>query len=181
MENNQEENKRLCERYPFLIPWNRWSGKLITECAAGEKGYWAGNPDELPEYNYEYTELDDLPDGWRKAFGAQLCEDLRNALIEDGDLDRWRIVQLKEKYGAMRLYDNGYKEGSRVPEIIDKYERISERTCIVCGAPATRITLGWISPFCDACCINCGNGRSISIEEYFKEDKEHGGTDNTGD
>ena len=171
MERSKEENKRLCERYPFLIPWNRWSGKRITDAKDG--GYWPGNND-IPEYDYEYTELDDMPDGWQIAFGEQMCEEIRDALIEDGDLDRYRVSQIKEKYGSLRWYDNGVRVGSRVHDIVRKYEFMSAGTCIVCGKPATRITLGWISPFCDDCCINCGNGRSVSIEEYYEKDEEYG-------
>ena len=172
MEIPKEKNKELCKQYPFLIPWNRWSGKLITDCAAGEKGYWPGEPDKLPEYDYEYTELDNMPDGWRIAFGEQMCEEIREALIDDGDLDKYRTVEIKEKYGLLRWYDNGCKVGSKVHDIIRKYEYMSAETCIVCGKPATRITLGWISPFCDDCCLNCGNGKSVSIEEYYKKDEE---------
>lgn len=168
MERTKDENKALCDRYPFLIPWNRFSGRLITEARDG--GYWPGTPDVVPEYDYGYTEADDMPDGWWIAFGEQMCEEIREALIEDGDLDRWRIMQLKEKYGEMRLYDNGHNIGSRVPDIIEKYAAISRRTCIVCGKPATRVTLGWISPFCDKCCINCGNGKSMPIDEFYRED-----------
>lgn len=29
---------------------------------------------------------------------------------------------------------------------------LCERTCIVCGEPATRMTRGWICPYCDECC-----------------------------
>lgn len=144
------ENKDLCERYPFLIPWNRWSG------------------DPVPDYDYSYTELDNMPVGWRRAFGLRMCEDLRNALIDDNDLDRWRIVQLKEKYGSLRLYDNAHKKDSQVPFIINKYEDLSMRTCIQCGAPATRMTTGWISPYCDKC---CPSWNSVPIDEYFKEDE----------
>ena len=147
-----EENKRLCERFPFLVPWNRFSGKLITDCAKGEKGFWPGDPDSIPDYEYEYTELDGMPDGWRKAFGEQMCEEIREELVRVNDLDRWKIIQLKEKYGSLRLYDNGWKKESKIPEIIGKYELLSQRTCIVCGAPATRITMGWIEPYCDKCC-----------------------------
>lgn len=172
MEDIKEKNKELCKQYPFLIPWNRWSGKLITDCAAGEKGYWPGEPDKLPEYDYEYTELDNMPDGWRIAFGEQMCEEIREALIDDGDLDKYRTVEIKEKYGSLRWYDNGCKAGSKVHDIIRKYEYMSAETCIVCGKPATRITLGWISPFCDDCCLNCGNGKSVSIEEYYEKDEE---------
>ena len=162
MERTKEENKALCEQYPFLLPWNRWSGKLITEAQDG--GFWPGDPDAVPEYDYEYTELDALPDGWQKAFGIQMCDELRDALVEDGDLDRWRIEQLKEKWGGMRLYDNGYKQGSRIPDIIAKYERISERTCINCGKPATKVTCGWIMPFCDDC---VPSERCADIDEYY--------------
>lgn len=178
LDRSKEENKRLCDRYPFLLPWNRFSGKTIIEGRNG--GYWLGNPNEIPEYDYEYTELDSLPDGWNKAFGEQMCEELREALIEDGDLDRWKIVELKQKYGSMRLTDNGYKHGSRVPDIIGKYESMSERTCVVCGAPATQVTIGWISPFCDECCINCAPDRSVSIEEWLKEKNDNGRKDDSG-
>jgi len=147
------ENKELCERYPFLIPWNRWSG------------------DPVPDYDYSYTELDNMPEGWRRAFGLRMCEDLRNALIDDNDLYRWRIVQLKEKYGELYLYYNGHKTGSTVPMIIDRYAKLSMRICIRCGAPATRMTTGWVSPYCEKC---CPNERSMPIDEYFKEDETIG-------
>ena len=161
----KRRNKKLCKQYPFLIPWNRWSGYLITECTDGKKkGYWPGNPDEFPTYNYSYTELDNMPIGWRKAFGLQMCQELKDELVKCDDLDRWRIVDLKEKYGSMRLYDNGYKSDSKIPDIIAKYEGLSARTCIICGKPATKITTGWISPFCDDC---CPNERAVSIEEYY--------------
>ena len=171
------KNKELCRRFPFLIPWNRWSGKLITECQGGGRGYWPGDPDKIPDYDWSYTELDDMPDGWRKAFGEQMCEEIREALIEDDDLYRYRIVQCKEKYGSLRWYNNGTKIGSRVPDIERKYEDMSARICIKCGKPATRITMGWISPFCDEC---CPDEYWEPIGEYFKEDYSSGDNDSTG-
>lgn len=143
-------NRELCDRYPFLIPSNRWSGKKITEAQDG--GYWPGSPDEIPEYDYDYTELDSMPDGWRVAFGEQMCEEIRDALLNGGGeeaLNEYRILQIKEKYGSLRWYDlNGNEDTLR---IVDKYERRSETTCITCGEPATQVSLGWISPFCDDC------------------------------
>ena len=76
---NKEENRKLCEKYPFLIPRNRWSGMRITEAQDG--GYWPGNPEAIPEYDYEYTELDSMPEGWRKAFGIQMCEEIKQELL----------------------------------------------------------------------------------------------------
>ena len=149
MEFNHEENKRLCGTYPFLIPTNRFSGKRVN---CGEKGFWPGSPDEIPEWDYEYTELDDMPDGWRIAFGEQMCAEIKQALLDEGGeklLDEYRIVQIKEKYGSLRWYDAWTTD--RIQQIIEKYENLSMRTCIDCGRPATRISRGWIAPYCDKC------------------------------
>ena len=145
------ENKKLCEMYPFLIPWNRFTGEPIRK------------------YDYSYTELDAMPDGWRKRFGLNMCRELRSALIGDNDLDRWKIVQMKEKYGELRLYDNGHKIGSLVPGIIARYQLTSMYTCIICGENATRVTLGWISPYCDKC---CPDQKWEQIGEFYKEANE---------
>ena len=94
-----------------------------------------------------YTELDAMPDGWRKVFGIQMCKDLRKQLWKDGNLFKYRITQIKEKFGILCWYDEGASK--EVYKIIEKYEKLSLNTCIVCGEPATKISAGWISPFCD--------------------------------
>ena len=89
MQRNKEENKRLIERFPFLMPHNRWT-------------------DEEPEdFDYSYTELDAMPDGWRKAFGEQMCEEIREELVRVDYLQKYRITQIKEKYETLRWYDFG--------------------------------------------------------------------------
>ena len=84
MTKQQEENKRLVERFPFLLPRSRWT--------------------DLPEedYDYSWTELDAMPDGWRKAFGEMMCSEIKCALLSVSQeaLDNYRIVQIKEKYGC---------------------------------------------------------------------------------
>ena len=96
-----------------------------------------------------YTELDAMESGWRKAFGIQMCKDIRIQLIKERKLFKWRIVQLKEKFGGIRLYSNFASD--ELYDVIDKYEQISYRTCGVCGKPATKISKGWIYPYCDDC------------------------------
>lgn len=96
-----------------------------------------------------YTELDGMEPGWRKAFGIQYMKELKKQLKKDKMLFKWRIMDIKEKWGQCQLYcnygsDNLYK-------IIDKYEELSYKTCINCGKPATKISTGWISPYCDDC------------------------------
>ena len=96
-----------------------------------------------------YTELDAMEPGWRKAFGIQICKEIRAALLKRGwkYLFKYRITQIKEKFGELRWYD-GFSTLD-VHNIIDKYEDISRHTCIVCGKPATKMSTGWYSPYCD--------------------------------
>ena len=89
MQSNKESNQKLIERFPFLMPRNRWTG-------------------EVPEdYDYSYTELDSMPDGWRKAFGEQMCEDIREELVRAEYLDQYRITQIKEFAGKLAGYEDG--------------------------------------------------------------------------
>lgn len=147
-EEERFKNKQLVKEYPFLFPRNRWTDKV----------------DE--DYNYEYTELDAMPEGWRKAFGEKLCKELKDELVRVDYLYKYRISQIKEKYGTLRWYDFGNtKEGY---EILRKYEDLSARTCIQCGKPATRITTGWIAPYCDDC-IDDALEYSVPISEFYDE------------
>ena len=101
-----------------------------------------------------YSELDAMEPGWRKAFGIQMCKEIRAALLSHGwkYLFKYRIMQIKEKFGELRWYDEFSTQD--VQDIIDKYEDISRRTCLVCGKPATKMSTGWISPYCDDCIGN---------------------------
>lgn len=124
--------KRICKRYPFLIIRNWKTDKPIE---------------------YPYTYLDDMPYGWKQAFGKQMCEEIRRVLIKENYLYDYRIAQIKEKFGALRWYDEGAPDSiyREIQDIIYKYEKISAHTCINCGKLATKKSLGWISPFCDNC------------------------------
>ena len=94
-----------------------------------------------------HTELDAMPCGWRKAFGIQMCKDLRKQLWKEGNLFKYRITQIKEKWGILCWYNESASK--EVYEIIKKYEKLSRNICIVCGKSATKISDGWISPYCD--------------------------------
>ena len=147
-----EKNKELIKKYPFLLPRNVWTDKV------------------LEDYDYSYTRLDEIPDGWRIAFGEQLCEELKDALLQAGYLDKFRFTQIKEKYGTLRLYNNGCNKEAW--DVINKYEALSARTCIVCGKPATKISQGWICPYCDKCGDNLKVPETfVNIDEYFSNDE----------
>jgi len=88
-----------------------------------------------------------MESGWKKAFGIQICKELKAQLIKDHYLYKYRITQIKEKWGYLHWYDAGHSKA--VQEIINKYADISWNTCIICGEPSTKISGGWISPYCD--------------------------------
>ena len=98
-----------------------------------------------------YTELDAMELGWRKAFGIQMCKEIKQELKKHKFLYKYRIFQIKEKWGYLHWYDSGHPKDSKIYDIIRKYEQISAKTCGVCGKPATKMSKGWIYPYCDDC------------------------------
>lgn len=99
-----------------------------------------------------YSNLDAMPKGWRKAFGIGMCKEIKAALKQDKLLKRYRITQIKEKFGGLRWYDNVSTD--KVQAVISKYEHLSYKTCIECGKPAKYISKGWISPYCEDCAVD---------------------------
>ena len=142
--------KKLLKKYPFLAPINWYT---LTQLSVKQHKYEIG------------TVLDDMPDGWRKAFGIQLSEDIKHELKQK-NIKNYNVQQVKEKYGGLRWYDN-YRL-----DCLDKYEKLSERTCVVCGKPATRISTGWICPYCDKCSDKYLINEYVPIEKWFKGEEE---------
>lgn len=99
-----------------------------------------------------YTYIDCAPEGWAKLC-EDLCAELKVILEKANYTEDYKLAQVKEKYGSLRWYDNGVPNiiWEEYSKIIRKYEELSFRTCCICGAPATKISRGWICPFCDKC------------------------------
>jgi hypothetical protein len=116
-----------------------------------------------PENTDEICWLNDIPLGWVKGFGKEMCDELLEALGEYAD--DFIIVQLKEKFGTMRMYwywdDKDYSDADAselnqladvIEDIIRKYERVSRQTCFICGSQRALMSYGaWIIPVCDNC------------------------------
>lgn len=96
-----------------------------------------------------FTYLDSMPNGWRLAFGMDMCKELKEAIKRE---KRWgyEVFEVKEKFGTLRWYDNASEEGP-ILDVVDKYEAISRTTCVTCGKYAKWMSLGWILPFCEEC------------------------------
>lgn len=98
------------------------------------------------ERKYEY---DEMPPGWIRAFGKLLLDDIYDQVEADG-LEDFHILQMKEKFGFLRVYCSPTTEA--IERIIDAYSHISEHVCVVCGKlDVYIIDFGWICPMCSDC------------------------------
>lgn len=146
MELTVEQNKKLVEKFPYLIPTNIWTGEVVDN------------------YDYSYIEgVCDLPVGWHRLF-LLYCKNIRPLLEKFDYIDKYRFSQIKEKYGSMRLYDNGYPTDCNVDELNRIYEHLSTYTCEDCGKPAKYETPGWITELCESC-------YKVSYQSQYVEDK----------
>lgn len=127
------KNKKLLKKYPFLMVRSKWNDKPISDI-------------------YAWTELDNMPDGWRRAFGEQMCQEIYDELKKFDYVHNYRIMDIKEKYGTLRWYDAGWPIGAKIGDIINKYEEMSGHICMLCGAPAKMTDDGgWVYTLCDKC------------------------------
>ena len=134
-EDSADHNHWLCLMFPWLIPHNHLTGKIIKD------------------FDYTWTELDNMPVGWRKTFGEQMCFEIKKLLEEANYQYNYEILQIKEKWGKLCWYDNGVPENiyDNFQEIIHKYEDLSKKTCTLCGEEASKTTDDWFIPICNNC------------------------------
>lgn len=141
----KEEIKKLVERYPYLKPRNVWTGKVPED------------------YDYPYIRgIGEIPEGWNKLF-LQMCEDIRQPLIDANRLEKFMFWEIKEKYNRLDCYCIDAPE--EVREIINKYSVLASFVCTRCGKPAAYQTQGYIASYCQ----DCWN----YFQEYWKNSPGH--------
>lgn len=138
------KNFFICLKYPFYKLRNVWTDEFI---------------------GYGHILYEEIPYGWRKAFGKQFSRDLRKALIKDKYLKQFRFTQIKEKYGQLCLYNSGVCKNSK--KIIDYYELLSLGYCWKCGKPVRYRSRGWVEYLCE----DCFNKQYNYLDEQIK--KQH--------
>ena len=99
-----------------------------------------------------------MPAGWYSAFGEEMVEELFVMLYYHDLLDEYEVLQVKEKFGGLRWYGGGFsnfsEEALNQYELwLKKYEKISEKTCIMCGAPGRAHDTLYSAPLCQDCDI----------------------------
>ena len=103
-------------------------------------------PDEEPISALTY-----IPDGWRNAFGAILCQEIDEAIKADGIENEFKIEQAKEKYGSLSIYYGPM--GEHIDAVERKFRALSEAICVSCGSieNVKMVPFGWVSPYCRRC------------------------------
>lgn len=131
----QSKNYNLILEFPFLLPKNRW-----------DKGLSFGSD---YSFDFTWTEIESMPKGWHVAFSHNMLKELKDLFLlkKESFLYQYMITDIKEKWGGLRWYDNGIVNGGY--EIISKYEKLSYKTCIVCGQPGkVDKSKSWVLPLC---------------------------------
>jgi hypothetical protein len=82
---------------------------------------------------------DDVGKGWHSLL------EQAHAAVQEAD-PGYQTLQVKEKFGGLRLYINGSKAAQ---EIVRQYERESYTICEYCGAPGSMTHIGgWYNTLC---------------------------------
>lgn len=129
------KNWFFCKKYPFWRARNTMTGKRL---------------------GYSFTWYDCIPEGWKKAFGEQLSEDIKKAGKESRKKNKhhlkWKDMlvwwQIKEKWGYLCLYASATEE---IRDVLDTYEDLSSQYCINCGEKTSYVTDGYVEFLCDSC------------------------------
>jgi len=104
--------------------------------------------EEFPELFKRSIRLECGP-GWHQLI-RRICDAIKPLVIANG-LHDFEVVQIKEKFGALRFYvHNGNDE---IYTIIDRHESDSIYICEECGAVENVHcrNSGWIRHLCDKC------------------------------
>lgn len=96
----------------------------------------------MSQTNDNYRWLDCIPPGW-----AELA---RKMIEKCESVDpNYEIYDLKEKWGSLSVFSNASND--IINSIETLAENFSKKICCRCGNWATKISTGWILPWCDEC------------------------------
>ena len=91
----------------------------------------------------------EIGDGWLLLL-EELFDKIQKLVDNNPLYNSLEIVQVKEKYGELRVYTNAYWEV--VEDLIDEYTRKSKTICEWCGKKGKlRDDNGWYTTLCKKC------------------------------
>jgi hypothetical protein len=90
----------------------------------------------------------EVGDGWYNIIDTT-CKVIQDYLDSNPSVSQAEFVQVKEKFGGLRMYARGgddYTQG-----VISIAESLSFKTCERCGNPGKQTNAGWIFTLCQSC------------------------------
>jgi len=89
--------------------------------------------------------------------------------INKNEIKDFRIQQVKEKFGGLRVYCNYYMDP--IDDIIDWMEEECAHTCDVCGSPDGKLRQDmWMAIRCDSCYSEWKSDQDKRIEKGKEND-----------
>jgi hypothetical protein len=112
----------LIEQFPWLNPREDWSNDYIQ--FDGEEDVW--------------TELDDLPEGWKEGFLEDMLTEIDEVLNEYDCVEDYRVLRAENKMGLFKWDHAGYTLDAKedLDRIVKLYKKVANETCMECGMRA---------------------------------------------
>lgn len=85
-------------------------------------------------------------DGWFDLI-HNLCKEIQAELEKEGQVENFKVLQVKEKFGTLRFYCSGRTD--TIQGLIFMAEEQSAVTCERCGKTGTLRKGGWLATLCD--------------------------------
>lgn len=112
-----------------------------------ESKLYSAFPDLYARLQYKQIECHD---GWYNII-YRLSTNIANIVSESENMDpkAYTVYQVKEKWGALRIYMN--KSSTEIQQAIDKAQKESLSTCETCGGEGTLLENGFCRTTCERC------------------------------
>jgi hypothetical protein len=112
----------LIEQFPWLNPREDWSNDYL----------------EFDEAEEAWTELDDLPDGWKEGFLEEMLYEIDEVLNEYDCVEDYRVIKAENNNGLFKWEHAGYpiEAKEELDNIVKVYRKAANETCMECGMRA---------------------------------------------
>lgn len=101
-------------------------------------------------------------EGWKSLYQPIIdwISQYNDSHKNDPDFDKIEIIQIKEKFGSLRIYLRHAPE--ELSKMIEKAEKESCSVCEYCGSRENvGVTYGWITHVCRSCMEKMHNGHVV--------------------
>lgn len=139
----KENNKKLIEKYPFLMPPKNFIKYTILTYRKDK---------------HSFTMADAIPIGYLKTFSYDFFDELRNKLLETDDLYNFKfLIPAADPFGGFNFFakflENFHGNKKDIDDIYCKYMKIAKHTCPRCGKNRDA---DWERELCDNCKLETG-------------------------